>query len=157
MKRQCELTLKKGEKLAEVEKYVEKMMDYYNIQNDYFGNILMAVTEACTILMKSENGNDVLKIRAEKSRQGMDFRLVCKASDHKKPMEELDKAIMKQKFDRELFLIKTLTDRMEFENDRKTLNLNFIINGINYQRTLERVKKMREYLCESEKIAKRNE
>ena len=50
-----ELVISGDGDLSKLERFVEEICDYYNINNEYFGNILLATTEAAGILLSSRS------------------------------------------------------------------------------------------------------
>ena len=45
-----ELVITGKQEVTKLERFIEEICDFYNINNEYFGNILLATTEAVDIL-----------------------------------------------------------------------------------------------------------
>jgi hypothetical protein len=147
------ITIRSKKDLNRLERFIEEILDYYNIPGEYFGNILLAVTESALLSLKDERE---VSVKMKKSRKGVSFSITCKdATDNE--LDELDKAIAKNTLARESFIIRSLADEAELLRDGKTIALRFHITGINFERSLLRSEKLRSYLIRKEKVVDTNE
>ncbi|MBN1198697.1 MAG: hypothetical protein JXA23_05040 [Bacteroidales bacterium] len=147
------VSIRSLKEINRVERFIEEILDYHNIPGEYFGNILLAVTEAATLSLK--NGEEVT-IAMSKSRKGIAFSLT---RNHIADIEldELDRAIAQHAFARETFIIRSLADEAEFIKEGNIILLQFYITGVNLERSLLRSDKLKSYLARKEKVVDRNE
>ncbi|MBE0647027.1 MAG: hypothetical protein IH596_04505 [Bacteroidales bacterium] len=147
------ISIRSNEELNRLERFIEEILDYYNIPGEYFGNIFLAVTEAVQLSLKNEGE---VTVEMKKSRKGVSFSITQhKATDQE--LDELDRAIAKHTFARETFIIRSLADEAELLRDGKTIVLRFHITGINLERSLLRSEKLKSYLTRKEKVVDTNE
>lgn len=147
------LTIRSLKEINRLERFIEEILDYNNIPGDYFGNILLAVTEAAVLCLKKEKD---VTIAMSKSRKGIAFR-ITKNNATEEELDELDQAIAQQTFARETFIIRSLADEAEFLLDGSSIVLQFYITGINLERALVRKGKLKSYFASKEKVVDRNE
>ncbi|TSA27986.1 MAG: hypothetical protein D4R67_04820 [Bacteroidetes bacterium] len=139
--------------LHRLEHFIEEILDYYNVPGEYFGNIMLAVSEAAIMGLKRE-GEVTIKII--KSRNGLNF-LVTRKDAAIGDLDELDKAIERQAIARETFIIRSLADEAKLSHNGHTIELNFQVAGINLERALIRSEKVKGYFGRKEKVVGRNE
>jgi serine/threonine-protein kinase RsbW len=139
------------ENIYQVEKFVEDICDEFNINNTYFGNILVALTEAVENGMKHGNGNDPSKhvriIFTSKSEglsftvkdegRGFDITNIPDPTDINQDSEEIK--------GRGIFLIKSLADEVRFLDKGKTVEILFKISSINNEMAVDRIKQLKKY------------
>lgn len=120
------------ENIKEVEKLVDQVCADYKIKEDYYGNILIAVTEAVNNAIIHGNkqnpektfsvifnpGEDRLVFSVEDQGDGFDFNNLPDPTDP----ENLEKPN-----GRGVFLMKNLADKIEFENNGRKVNISFKI------------------------------
>ncbi|NQV02967.1 MAG: hypothetical protein HQ542_09995 [Bacteroidia bacterium] len=147
------ITIRSKEELNRLERFIEEILDYYNIPDEYFGNIFLAVTEAAQLGLKGEHA---VTVQMNKQRSGVSFS-IKKIDATEDELDELDRAIAKQVIARETFIIRSLADEAILKRDGKTIELNFHIAGINLERSLLRSEKLKSYLTRKEKVVDRNE
>lgn len=146
------IVIQSAGELARIERFIEEMLDYYNIPGEYFGNILLAVTETVKLGAKQ---NKPVTIVVRKTARGVSFS-VSREESSMKEMDELDKAIAHKAIARETFIIRSLADQAELKDEGKTLVLDFTISGIGLERALKRSEKVKSYLARKEKVMDRN-
>jgi serine/threonine-protein kinase RsbW len=147
-----ELSFKSAvENIHLVEKFIDDISDEYNINNTYFGNILIAVTEAVTNAIKHGNkqnpGKTVSVIFATQSR-GFSFTISDEGNgfDVTKITDPTDAEHNTNPSEgRGLFLIKSLADEVNFSNNGKTIEIIFDISSINAEMTLNRINQLNAY------------
>jgi serine/threonine-protein kinase RsbW len=139
------------ENLNQVTAMVEEICDQYNINNTYFGNILVAVTEACRnaiihgnqgnpekkVTIRFESGPSGLKFSVRDEGPGFDFRAVPD------PTESTDEEAATAA--KGLYLMRTLTDEIVFKENGSLIQFGFHISSINYQMSVERSRMLRSY------------
>jgi|GEM_PF-1520318 len=157
MRKIGEITIRKTDDKRRIEKYIEEVLDYYNVPAEYFGNILLAVNEAIELLLRKQNKTENLILNVRKTKQGISFQIQSKKAPDIHLLDEIDKAIARNELIRETFLITTLTDGIELTNHGRKLRLNFVISGLSYQRSLERTEKLKNYFCTKERVFDQNE
>lgn len=137
------------QEITKLERFVEEICDYYNINNEYFGNILLATTEAARILLSlneaSENGR--IAISFDRNPKGLVFNIKMEGGsgveiDHE---DLLDREIRKHKLSRDIFIIKALTDEITISVNAKSIILVFYVSSMNYEKSLIRIKELKEY------------
>lgn len=122
-----------AENLRLVERLVEDVCEIYNVNEDNFGNILIAVTEAVnnaiyhgnkgnpkkTVQIGFENGNKKLTFMVCDEGAGFDYNSLPDPTDP----NNIDKIN-----GRGVFLMKHLADKVEFNNNGKEVQLTFNLN-----------------------------
>jgi len=63
--------------LLKLERFVEEICEYCNVNNEYFGNILIATTEAANILFSLNGSVETTKIAInfDRNRKGLIFKI----------------------------------------------------------------------------------
>lgn len=136
-----------------LERFIEEILDYNNIPGEYFGNILLAVTEAAQLVLK--RGHEVV-VEMMKGRKGVSFSITQNEATEEE-LDELDRAMATHTIARESFIIRSLADEAQLLRDGKTILLKFHITGINLERSILRSEKLKSYLAHKEKVVERNE
>ncbi|MBL7137744.1 MAG: hypothetical protein ISS17_03095 [Bacteroidales bacterium] len=147
------ITIRSKEELNRLERFIEEILDYYNIPGEYFGNILLAVTEAAQLGIKHDRE---VTVKMKKRRSDVSFSITKKNATVDE-QDELERAIAWQAIARETFIIRSLADEAELLKDGKTIALKFHIAGINLERALERKEKLKNYFTRKEKVVDQNE
>ena len=144
-----ELVITGKKEMGKLERFVEEICDYYNINNEYFGNILLATTEAAGILFSLndsvENAN--IAISFDRNPKGLVFKIkLGGADDSASDIEDiLDREIRKHKLSRDIFIIKALTDEITISVNAKSIVLVFYVSSMNYEKSLQRITELKEY------------
>ena len=134
-----------------VEKFIDLISDEYNINNTYFGNILIAVTEAVTNAIEHGNKKDPQKnvflkfdIRPKgfafivsDEGEGFDINKITDPTDvvHNTNSEE----------GRGIYLIRSLADEVNFSEKGTQIELIFNIASINAELALDRINQLNLY------------
>jgi len=147
-----EIFIKRIEELNKLARYIEETLDYHNIPNEYFGNIMLAISESAELILKRKTGKGPLGISVRRDKKGLTFEFRKQDPEETERLDDLDLAIETQQFFRETFIIRTLADATDITDNGKTLRLHFEISGINYERSLLRSERLRKYLTEKEKV-----
>jgi len=145
-----------------VEKFVEEISDLYHINNTYFGNLMIAVTEAVTNAIVHGNANDSSKqVRLEftSDKKGLAFKVIDEGSgfDFKNLPNPLNGVNGEaENIGRGIFLINSLADEVNFNESGNEIELIFKISSINQETSLDRVSQLKKYNTLSEKKKKHN-
>lgn len=128
-----------------VERFVEDLCDYYNINNTYFGNILTAVTEAVENAIYHGNNNDASKkihLKFEAKPEGFSFKIKDEGQgfflDSIPDPTDVDADFSKTE-GRGLYIIKSLADEVIFHNNGSCIELIFKIASITKQMSDDRI------------------
>ncbi len=122
-----------SENLRLVERLIEDVCEVYNVSEDNFGNILIAVTEAVnnaishgnknnpakSVQIGFENGNKELTFSVSDEGQGFDYKSLPDPTDP----NNIDKP-----HGRGVFLMKNLADKVVFNHNGKEVLLTFVLN-----------------------------
>jgi serine/threonine-protein kinase RsbW len=123
------------DEMFRIEQFVEEISDEFLLYGNYFGNILMALTEAVRNAILHGNGADRrkhVKIYQEIIKEGLLIRVTDEGDgfDFKSYMKNLENWNEQDQGKNGLFLIQKLTDEITFLNNGKTIEMLFRINGI---------------------------
>jgi hypothetical protein len=144
-----ELVITGTRELVKLERFVEEICDYYNISNEYFGNIQLATNEAAAILFSlndsTENGS--LEVIFDRKPKGLVFRIKLGSNDESIIDSEdlLEREIRKHKLSRDIFIIKSLTDEITISVNARSIVLVFYVSSMNYEKSLKRINELKEY------------
>ena len=152
MGRKEKLTLEsRPENISLVERFVEEICDYYNINDTYFGNILISLTEAFNNALIHGNNNDPerkIKVVFESKPKGLSFTVSDEGAgyDPDEVPDPLDLEIdTTTESGRGLFLIRSLSDKTEVSNGGSTIEMFFRISGIGHEAMKKRITHFNEY------------
>ena len=150
MKRDSRSIVITGQKeINKLEKFVEEICDYYNINNEYLGNILLATTEAADILFSINDTREtgIIEILFDRNSKGFVFRIKLNTEGNtiSETEEVLDKEIRRHKLSRDIFIIKALTDEISISINAKSIVLVFYVSSMNYEKSLQRINELKEY------------
>lgn len=113
-----------------VERLIEDVCQVYNVQEDYYGNILIAVTEAFNnavqhgnqgnpdknVMIGFENRDELLVFSVTDEGPGFDYQNLP---------DPTDPANIEKISGRGVFLMKNLADKVEFQQNGKEVLLGF--------------------------------
>jgi len=124
----------KTENLILVEKLIEDACDVFNISEDHYGNILVAVTEAVNNAIQHGNKNNPEKeieiLFRSKSNQ---LCFIVKDSgdgfDFSNLPDPTDPENIEKPNGRGVFLMRKLADKVEFADNGKTVSLIFNVSA----------------------------
>ena len=152
MGRKEKLSLKsKPESISAVERFVEEICDYYNINDTYFGNILIALTEAFQNALEHGNKNDpskVISVIFESKPKGLSFTVKDEGQgfDPESVPDPLDLEISNDtQKGRGIFLMRSLSDKMIVTDDGRSIEMFFRISGIGHEAMKKRISYFNEY------------
>lgn len=119
--------------LKDVEEIINALFKEYSIAEDLYGNVLLCTMEACNNAIVHGNNsnpelifkvsfriiNNELEVTVEDSGPGYDFNNLPNPTDP----ENIDKPT-----GRGIFLVRSLADELNFENDGTLLKMKFFLN-----------------------------
>jgi len=113
-----------------VEKLIDDVCQIYNVNEDSYGNILIAVTEAVNNAIQHGNKNNpdkYVKIGFDKGTQMLTFNVSDEGSgfNYNSLPDPTDPANIDKPHGRGIFLMRNLADTVEFLNNGKTVMLSF--------------------------------
>ncbi|MFA6923183.1 MAG: ATP-binding protein [Bacteroidales bacterium] len=143
-----------------VEKFAEELCDYFNVNNDYYGNILIALTEAASnaiihgnksdanknVFISFQAKNGCLSFTVKDQGEGFDFNNIPDPTD---PNNENENA------GRGIYLIKSLSDEVNFLENGRVVEINFKITNINNSLSTKRIQQYQKHLQEKKVGAKK--
>jgi serine/threonine-protein kinase RsbW len=152
MGRMEKLTLEsKPENISAVERFVEEICDYYNINDTYFGNILIALTEAFNNALVHGNQNQAdknIEIVFESKPKGLSFTVKDEGTgyDPDQVPDPLDLEVEPEsEKGRGIFLIHSLSDKVDLTDDGSRIEMFFRISGIGHEAMKKRIGHFNDY------------
>ncbi len=146
------LTIKSSlENLYQVENFIDLISDEYNISNTYFGNILIAVTEAVNNAICHGNKNISFKnvtIIFETRQKEFAFTIIDEGDgfDYSKVTDPTDfEHNTNANEGRGIFLMTKLADHIKFFQNGSRIELIFEIASINAELALNRIHQLNEF------------
>lgn len=139
------------ENISLVERFVEEICDYYNINDTYFGNILISLTEAFNNALLHGNQSDPdrkINIVFESKPKGLSFTVSDEGGgyDPDEVPDPLDLEIdASTETGRGLFLIRSLSDKTEIAKGGSSIEMFFRISGIGHEAMKKRITHFNEY------------
>jgi serine/threonine-protein kinase RsbW len=122
-----------SENIRMIESFIDNAKEEFQLEDDIYGNIMIAVTEAVNNAIKHGNNNDKSK-NVALTLKLMEHRICFTIEDegsgfnyHNLPDPTAPENISKPG-GRGIFLMKHLCDELHFLEDGKTVELNFYIN-----------------------------
>jgi len=116
-----------------VERLVEDVCEVFNVNEDNYGNILIAVTEAVNNAIyhgNQGNPNKKIHIAFETGDNNIKFSVEDEGNgfDYKNLPDPTDPANIDKPNGRGVFLMKNLADKVEFNNNGQQVTLTFNLN-----------------------------
>jgi len=147
--------------IPEVERFVEDICDYYNLNNSYFGNISVAVTEAvenAIIHGNNENNEKHVLIHFNFSQKSIDFTIEDEGSgfDFNAIPDPTDILNNPEKKGTGIYLIKVLADDVRFLENGRKVQLIFNITSINKEVFINRKKHIDDYFKVNKNVFEKN-
>ena len=143
-----EISVKGKKELYKLERFIEEICDFHNINNEYFGNILLASTEAANILISVSNKETAtgLAVTFEKTMKGFTFKLKFLEQSILIEQENyLEQEIRKHKLAKEIYIVKALADEVTISVKGESITLTFYVSSMNYEKSLQRINRLKEY------------
>ena len=122
----------KSENIAMVESMIDSLCDRYEISEDHYGNILVAVTEAVTNAIQHGNKNDSSKsinLTFQPLETFLTFSITDEGFgfDFTNLPDPTDPENIEKPHGRGIFLMRHLADKVDFENEGRKVILSFQI------------------------------
>lgn len=122
------------ENLALVEKLIDEIFKNFNIKDDYYGNILISITEAVNNAIQHGNKYDPNKlviIVFESCNNALYFSVEDEGPgfDYNKLPDPTDPGNVEKLNGRGIFLMKNLADEVTFSKNGRLVELNFNISA----------------------------
>lgn len=120
--------------LALVEKLIDEICENYNINDDYYGNILISITEAVNNAIQHGNKYDpekCVEIAFESYHGVLSFSVKDEGPgfDYKNLPDPTDPGNIEKINGRGIFLMKNLADEVTFSKNGRIVELNFNISA----------------------------
>lgn len=131
--------------LIEVERFVSAVCDTCNI-NNYAAAISMSLLQAVENAIVHGNGNDVAKrvtITSDLCKGGVFFTVSDEGCGF--DFQKYGEIPEGEGSGMGIYLMKTLSDGLSFSDGGRTVRLDFVINGIEASRALERIVALRNF------------
>lgn len=122
----------KTENITLVEKLIDEVCEENKVNEDYYGNILIAITEAVNnAIMHGNKGNPekVVNIHVETVSNKLSFKISDqgKGFDYDNLPDPTDPENLEKPNGRGVFLMKNLADEVEFLDNGTTVELKFTV------------------------------
>jgi serine/threonine-protein kinase RsbW len=158
MNRQREIRLESSlSEMFRVEQFVEEISDEHMLYGSYFGNIMMAVTEAVENAIVHANREDKAKqvrIKAELTKEGLWITVTDEGigfNYREYLQKQADAGFTSEKTG--LLVVQKLCDELNFSRDGRSLRMLFKINGIDEQIFIRREAFMQEFFKVYQKLS----
>jgi serine/threonine-protein kinase RsbW len=152
MLRSKELKMKSElQEIHKLEDFVEQISDVFNINSTYYSNILVALNEAVTnsiIHGNKSDKNKMVTVLFEAKNKGLFFTVSDEGTgfEFENYPDPTDITIQNYtEIGRGLYLIKSLSDSIVYDTDRKLLEIGFTISSINKELAVSRIQSLHEY------------
>ncbi len=146
------------DELFKLQRFIEEIGDDYNINNNYFGNILITLNEAVENAIEHGNKNDInKKIIIEFSSKDEGLSFIIKDEGEGFNFNEIPDPTIEENDEqkgRGIFLMKNLSDEILYHPEKTAIELIFKISSINKELTNYRAQLLNNY--KSETINKEN-
>ncbi|OYT15913.1 MAG: hypothetical protein B7C24_10515 [Bacteroidetes bacterium 4572_77] len=158
MLRNSQLVLKSNlSELHKLEAFVEQISDMYNVNSNYYSNILVALSEGVSnaiVHAHSENEELLVQVRFEAKHKGLFFSITDSGSgfDFDNYPDPTDINISDyENIGTGLYLMKSLSDVISYDADKRTVEIGFKISSINKELAVLRATSLAAYF-ETNKI-----
>jgi serine/threonine-protein kinase RsbW len=147
------------ESIHQLEVLIEEVCDANNLNQTYLGCISVAATEAFQNALTHGNRNDpekIISVYYEKTATGVTFTISDEGEgfNHQTLPDLKDDGKEKTFPGRGLFLIKSLSDSLSFNEKGNEIAIGFKTAGIDIETSIDRAQKFKVYKESSQKIAK---
>ena len=120
--------------IPQVESLIDKVCEDLSLNEDYYGNILIAVTEAVNNAIIHGNKNvesKVVKVDVSKNNNALTFSVADQGDgfDFENLPDPTAPENLEKPDGRGIFLMKNLSDGVEFESNGSKVCITFAVNG----------------------------
>ncbi|MEP2773607.1 MAG: ATP-binding protein [Fulvivirga sp.] len=121
------------ENIRMIESFIDNAKEKFQLEDDIYGNIMIAVTEAVNNAIKHGNKNDKSKnvslcLMLEETQIRFEIRDVGNGFDYQNLPDPTAPENLEKPGGRGIFLMKNLSDEVSFKEEGKVVELNFYIN-----------------------------
>lgn len=121
------------ENIRMIESFIDNAKEKFELEDDIYGNIMIAVTEAVNNAIKHGNKNDKsknvdLSLMLEETQIRFEVRDFGDGFDYQNLPDPTAPENLEKPGGRGIFLMKNLSDEVSFKEDGKVVELNFYIN-----------------------------
>ncbi|HJN06618.1 MAG TPA: hypothetical protein QF480_08380 [Bacteroidales bacterium] len=145
--------------MRDIELFVDTICDQLFINDTYYGNILMAITELFNYLLENKHGDSLnITYNSDYKNIEISFQPVdTQAGNRLSDAIDFDEMIHKDS-DKNIFLIHSLVDKISLAN-KDTLSLGFDISALHNEIYNKRAALLTKYFTKqtSEKVQKEND
>lgn len=143
--------------LNQLEILIDEVCDKYNLNHNYVGCITVALTEAFQNALEHGNKNNPEKfitINFEKNAGGLYFSVKDEGNgfNHQDIPDTKDDGKEKVFPGRGIFLIKSLSDDVNYIGKGNEVAIGFKISSINFETAVDRISKFKEYTQTSNNV-----
>ncbi len=122
------------ENIRVVESFIDNSKEKFNIEDDIYGNIMVAVTESVNNAIRHGNKFDkdknvLLSLFVEDDRLRFEVEDEGKGFDYTSLSDPTSPENIENPGGRGIFLMRNLSDEVEFSNDGRKVELTFFINN----------------------------
>lgn len=129
--------------------YIQGLCDLHMVGRELTGTILFSVAEAVEVLirLKEEFSLNRIGITGEFENGTLSF-IIRGISVHENELtqkDEIDLGLIAVKYERELFIVSKLADKLEFLNDIGSLKISFSCGAMDYAGVNRRILQLKEF------------
>ncbi len=122
------------ENIRVVESFIDNSKEKFNIEDDIYGNIMVAVTESVNNAIRHGNKFDkdknvILSLYVEEDRLRFEVEDEGKGFDYTSLSDPTSPENIENPGGRGIFLMRNLSDEVEFSKDGRKVELTFFINN----------------------------
>lgn len=143
------IPISNSESRTSLERYVEDICNLNHIGAEDFGNILFSVSEMVNIMfgLQNEFGLRIAELSAEVSGRRIRFQVKAngKQVGYSFDEDEIEREIKKARFERELFILRKLTDKIYFGTENFFIVAEFDLAAMGYERVMKRAEILKQY------------
>lgn len=129
--------------------YIQGLCDLHTVGRELTGTILFTVAEAAEafVRLKGEFSFNGIGITGEFENGTLSFILrgISDIVNEMESRDEIDLGLIGLKYERELFIVSKLADKIEFLNDIGSLKISFSCGAMDYAGVNRRILQLREY------------
>lgn len=123
-----------AENIRMIESFIDNAKERFHLDDDIYGNIMIAVTEAVNNAIKHGNSNDRTKnVHLSLQLEDSMIKFVVKDEgpgfDHHQLPDPTSPENLEKPGGRGIFLMKHLSDEVEFKEDGRIVELSFYMNA----------------------------
>ncbi len=129
--------------------YIQGLCDLHTVGRELTGTILFAVTEAVEVLIRLKEEFSVNKIGVSGEYENGTISFILRGisfnDNQLASNDEIDLGIMALKYERELFIVSKLADKLEFLSDIGSVKVSFSCGAMDYTGVNRRILQLKEF------------